>query len=173
MNFVENFINDIEIPTIAAINGPGMHFEFAMMSDITLCYPDYKFSDAHFSRNIVAGDGMSFAMRVCLGVKRANYCMFMEPQIDTKQALEWGLINEIVEHNVLIDRAYEIAHYLMKSSRPVRRLQHEIAIRPWKQALQDYERVHVLSEMYGVQLQKFEHHFDKIISDYDKKIQNN
>ena len=49
MNFVENFINDIEIPTIAAINGIGQHYEFALMCDITLCYPDFYFSDAHFS----------------------------------------------------------------------------------------------------------------------------
>ena len=169
MNFVENFINDIEIPTIAVINGQGMHYEFALMSDITLCDPDYVFSDAHFSKNIVAGDGMSFALRTCLGVKRANYFMFMEPQVDAQKALDWGLINEIVPHDKLLDRAYEIAHYLMKTDRSVRRLQHEIASRPWKQSLQDNERIHVLCEMYGVQLNKFEHHFDKIVESFDSK----
>ena len=169
MNFVENFINDIEIPTIAVINGQGMHYEFALMSDITICDPDYVFSDAHFSKDIVAGDGMSFALRTTLGVKRANYFMFMEPQVDAQKALDWGLINEIVPHDKLMDRAYEIAHYLMKTGRSVRRLQHEIAMRPWKQSLQDNERVHVLCEMYGVQLQKFEHHFDKIVESFDSK----
>ncbi|MCD8240633.1 MAG: enoyl-CoA hydratase/isomerase family protein, partial [Oscillospiraceae bacterium] len=172
MNFVENFINDIEIPTIAAINGQGMHYEFALMSDITLCVPEYSFSDAHFSKNIVGGDGMSFAMRTCLGVKQSNYFMFMEPQIPAAKALEMGLVNEVVEHDKLIERAYEIAHYLMKTDRSVRRLQHEIAIRPWKQSLQDNERIHVLCEMYGVQLNKFEHHFDKIVESFDAKRDN-
>ena len=36
MNFVENFINDIEVPVITAINGIGQHYEFALMADIAL-----------------------------------------------------------------------------------------------------------------------------------------
>ncbi|MFC1868638.1 enoyl-CoA hydratase/isomerase family protein [Thermodesulfobacteriota bacterium] len=167
MNFVENFINDIEIPTIAAINGIGQHYEFALMSDITICVPDFYFSDAHFSHNIVPGDGMGFSLRTCAGVKRATYVMYMEPKIDAKTALEWGLIHEIVEHEQLIPRAYEIARHIMKTDRSVRRLMHEIAMRPWKRALQDDERVHVLAEMYAVQLSSTRHNFEKIASDFE------
>jgi len=166
MNFVENFINDIEIPTIAAINGPGMHYEFALMSDITLCVPDYYFSDGHFSRNMVAGDGMSFSLCTAAGVKRSTYMMYMEPKVDAKTALEWGIIHEIVEHDELINRAYEVARYIMKSDRAVRRLMHEIAIRPWKRALQDDERVRVLAEMYAVQLLRSEHKFDEVVAQF-------
>ena len=54
----------------------------------------------------------------------------------------------------------------MKSSRAVRRLTHELVMRPWKRALQDDERVHVLAEMYAVQLQSTRHNFDKIASDF-------
>ncbi|MGI6071416.1 MAG: enoyl-CoA hydratase/isomerase family protein [Lachnospiraceae bacterium] len=167
MNFVENFINDIEIPTIAAINGQGMHWEFALMSDITLCYPDYIFSDAHFSQNMVPGDGMGFAYRQCAGLKRGAYMMYLEPKIDAQTALEYGLISEIVPHDKLLDRAYEIANHMMKSNRTVRRLTHELVIRPWKRALEMDERVHVLAEMYSVQLNKSEHNFDKIVEAFD------
>jgi enoyl-CoA hydratase/carnithine racemase len=167
MNFVENFINDIEIPTIGAINGIGQHYEFALMSDITICDPDFYFSDAHYSHNIVPGDGMNFSLRTCTGIKRATYMMYMEPKIDAKTALEWGLVNEIVAHDQLISRAYEIAHHIMKADRSVRRLTHEIAIRRWKRALQDDERVHVLAEMYAVQLLSTRHNFDKIAADFE------
>ena len=166
MNFVENFINDIEIPTIAAINGIGQHYEFALMSDITLCVPEFYFSDAHFSHNIVPGDGMNFSFRTCLGIKRATYLAYMEPKIDAKTALEWGLVHEIIEHDKLIDRAWAIARHIMKTERSVRRLMHEIAIRPWKRSLQDDERVHVLAEMYSVQLLSTRHNFDKIAADF-------
>ncbi|NTV88827.1 MAG: enoyl-CoA hydratase/isomerase family protein [Clostridiales bacterium] len=166
MNFVENFINDIEIPVIAAINGIGQHFEFALMADITICDPSFYFSDAHFTHNIVPGDGMNFSYRTCLGIKRATYMAYMEPKIDAKTALEWGLVHEIVEHDKLIARSYEIAEHIMKTGRAVRRLTHEIAMRPWKRALQDDERVHVLSEMYAVQLEATRHNFDKIAADF-------
>jgi enoyl-CoA hydratase/carnithine racemase len=167
MNFVENFINDIEIPVIAAINGIGQHYEFALMADITLCDPAFYFSDAHFSHNIVPGDGMNFSLRVCTGTKRATYMMYMEPKIDAKTALEWGLVNEIVPHDQLISRAYEIARHIMKANRSVRRLTHEIAMRPWKRALQNDERVHVLAEMYPVQLLATRHNFAKIAADFE------
>ena len=167
MNFVENFINDIEIPTIAVINGIGQHYEFALMSDITLCVPDFYFSDAHFSHNIVPGDGMNFSLRFTAGLKRATYMAYMEPKIDAKTALEWGIIHEIHEKDKIMDRAWEVARHIMKSRRSVRRLTHELAIRPWKRALQDDERVHVLAEMYAVQLDTVRHNFDKIASDFE------
>jgi hypothetical protein len=54
----------------------------------------------------------------------------------------------------------------MKTNRAVRRLTHELAMRPWKRALQDDERVHVLAEMYAVQLESTRHNFDKIAADF-------
>ena len=91
---------------------------------------------------------------------------YMEPKIDAKTALAWGLVHEIVEHDQLIPRAYEIAKHIMKTGRAVRRLTHEIAMRPWKRALQDDERVNVLAEMYAVQLEATRHNFDKIAADF-------
>ncbi len=167
MNFVENFINDIEIPTIAAINGQGMHWEFALMSDITLCDEDFVFSDAHFSKNMVPGDGMGFAYKTLAGMKRGAYMMFVEPKIDAQTALSYGLVSEVLPHDQLLDRAWEIAHHIMKSHRACRRLTHEMTIRPWKRALEWDERVHVLAEMYSVQLMKSEHHFDQIVASFD------
>ena len=167
MNFVENFINDIEIPTIGVINGQGQHYEFGIMCDITLCDEDYIFSDAHFSSQMVPGDGMNFAYRVCAGIKRSAYMMYCEPKIGAQQALEYGLVSEVLAHDKLMGRAYDIARHIMKSNRTVRRLTHEMCIRPWKRALQDDERVNVLCEMYSVQLNSSEHHFDKITEFFD------
>lgn len=161
MNFVENFINDIEIPTIAAINGYGQHYEFAIMSDITLCDEDYVFYDSHFSR-LVPGDGMYFAMKYAAGFKRANYFTMTTNKLDAQQALDWGIVNEVLPHDQLMPRAWELARQVMKSPRTTRRLTHELAIRPWRDALYKDERVHVLCEMYDVQLGKFAHDFGKM-----------
>lgn len=161
MNFVENFINDIEIPTIAAINGIGMHYEFAIMSDITLCDEDYVFYDSHF-RRLVPGDGMYFAMKYAAGFKRANYFTMALGKLDARQALEWGIVNEIMPHDQLMSRAWELARQIMKTPRSTRRLTHELAIRPWRDALYKDERVHVLCEMYDVQLNSFAHDFDGV-----------
>jgi enoyl-CoA hydratase/carnithine racemase len=166
MNFVARFIHDIEVPVVAAINGIGQHYEFALMADVCICYPEFYFSDAHFSHNIVPGDGMNFSYRMCLGQRRASYMAYMEPKIDAKTALDWGLVDEVVPHDKLIARAYEIANHIMKTGRPVRRLTHELVMRPWKRFFQDDERVRVLAEMYAVQLEATRHNFDKIAADF-------
>ena len=166
MNFVENFINDIEVPVITAINGIGQHYEFGLMADICICDPDFYFSDAHFSHNIVPGDGMNFSYRMCLGQRRASYMAYMEPKIDAQTALEWGLVDEVVAHDELVPRSYEIARHILKTGRAVRRLTHELVMRPWKRFLQDDERVRVLAEMYAVQLEATRHNFDKIAADF-------
>ena len=45
---IESFINNIDIPTISAVNGSGVHTEFAMMCDVTFAAPDADFMDPHF-----------------------------------------------------------------------------------------------------------------------------
>ena len=122
MNFVENFINDIEIPTIACINGIGWHYEFALMSDITLCVPEFFFSDIHYTRDMVCGDGMNFAFKNAAGFKRGNYMMYMEPKVTAQQAYDWGIVNELVPHDDLLKRAYECADRILEASRPIRLL---------------------------------------------------
>ena len=81
LKVVENFVNDIEIPTITAINGRGIHWEMAMMSDITLCTPDFILQDDHFvmKGGHVPGDGMTLALQKVLGIKRGNYMCLHQP----------------------------------------------------------------------------------------------
>ena len=45
---LEAFIFNIDIPTIACINGSGLHTEFALLCDITLCAEHAELFDPHF-----------------------------------------------------------------------------------------------------------------------------
>ena len=128
LKIVENFINDIEIPTIAAINGKGIHWEMCMMSDITLCTPDFVLQDDHFGMDSghVPGDGMGLCLQEILGVKRGNYMMLTCEAMDAQTCLELGAVNEVVEREDIVDRAWEIAKGIMKKSRSCRRLTHYI-----------------------------------------------
>ena len=132
LKIVENFINDIEIPTIAVINGKGIHWEMCMMSDITLCTPDFVLQDDHFGMDSghVPGDGMGLCLQEVLGIKRGNYAMLTCEAIDAQKCLELGAVNEVVERENIVDRAWEIATDIMKKSRSCRRLTHYICARP-------------------------------------------
>ncbi len=159
---VENLIFDIDIPTIAAVNGPGWHTEFATLCDITICTEDCQFQDAHFTVGWVPGDGQGLVFQGLLGIKRAAYYMYMGKNIDAKTALELGLVNEVLPRDKLIDRAWEIAETIMKQHRAIRRLTSQVVRRPWKRLLVDDFQVHIAHEMYAQQLAKSVGNFDLI-----------
>jgi len=161
---VDNWVNDIDIPTIGAINGPGLHWENAFMSDITLCTPDFILRDDHFGDATVPGDMQSLVIQAICGLKRGNYMMFMVNGVDAKTCLDWGLVNEILPREKILPRAWEIAEQIMKQPRPIRRLTHHIAIRPWKRIILDDFHLQIGLENFGNHLTAMHHHFDDIKS---------
>ena len=130
-----SLVNDLEIPTIGVMNGPGFHSEMCLMCDITICSEDAVIFDPHFKAGSVPGDGVHCAFQELLGVKRAAYALLTGQPIDAQKALELGLVNEVVPREKLIERAREIADIIMKQARTTRRMTTQIIRRPWKQRL--------------------------------------
>lgn len=128
------FLFDIQIPTIAAINGPSLlgHFECALACDVTFCTPDTMLYDSHFKCDLVPGDGQYFAIRHCIGDKRASLMVYESQNIDAQKALEWGMVNEIVPREKLLDRAWSCARTIMKGSYHTRRLTHHALTDQWR-----------------------------------------
>jgi enoyl-CoA hydratase/carnithine racemase len=161
---VDNWLNDIEVPTIGAINGPGLHWEHAFMSDITLCVPEFILRDDHFGDATVPGDAQGLIIQAICGLKRGNYMMFMVNGVDAQTCLDWGLVNEIVPKEKLLDRAWEIAEQIMKQPRMIRRLTHHITTRPWKRIMMDDFHLQIGLENFGNHITGMHHHFDDIKS---------
>lgn len=171
LKVVENFVNDIEIPTIAAINGKGIHWEMCMMSDITLCTSDFILQDDHFGMHSghVPGDGMGMCLQKILGIKRGNYMMLTTGGMDAQACLDMGAVNEIVEKDKIVDRAWDLARDIMKRSRVCRRMTHQICAAPWKDLVGKYIRNHVISEMYSFNLADSAHDFEYIKYDAEEE----
>jgi enoyl-CoA hydratase/carnithine racemase len=145
MKLLENFVFGIDIPTIAAVNGPGLHTEIALACDITICAEDTSFFDPHFLLSTTPGDGQSLAFQELMGTKRAAYHMYTSRPVDARRALEYGLVNEVLPRDQLLGRAWELAEMIMRRPRGARRVTHAIASRPWKQrVVSDFG-----SQLYG------------------------
>jgi enoyl-CoA hydratase/carnithine racemase len=130
-------IHDIEVPTIGVMNGSGFHSELVLMCDITLCADDAVIFDPHFRMGSVPGDGIHSCFQELLGSKRAAYALYTGQGINAQQALEYGMVNEVLPRAKLMDRAHEIAAIIMQQPRSIRRLTTQIVRRPWKQRLHD------------------------------------
>ncbi|KAA9005730.1 enoyl-CoA hydratase/isomerase family protein [Histidinibacterium aquaticum] len=144
---VSSLINDLEIPTIGLMNGPGFHSEIVLMCDITLCADDATIFDLHYDIGSVPADGIHNCFQELLGVKRAAYALLTGEAITPEKALEWGMVNEVMPRDQLIERAYKIADHIMTQPRTTRRLTTQIVRRPWKQRI-----VNDLDGGFGIQM---------------------
>lgn len=134
---IENLLFDIDIPTIAAVNGPGTFTMLGLICDITLCAESAAFFDCHFSMGIVPGDGQHLAFQELIGTKRAAYHLYTGAPIDAHTALQLGLVNEVLPSERLLPRAWEIAAAIMQKPRIVRRMTSQVVRRPWKRRVVD------------------------------------
>lgn len=134
---VSSLVNDLEIPTIGLINGPGFHSEICLMCDLTLAAEDAVIFDLHYNIGSVPGDGIHSCFEELLGVKRAAYALLTGEAIDATKALEYGMVNEVLPREQLIDRAFRLADHIMTQPRTTRRLTTQIVRRPWRQRIAD------------------------------------
>lgn len=109
-------ILDIEVPLIAAVNGPvRLHSEYVLLADIVLATPATVFQDRpHFDFGIVPGDGVNLLWPEVIGSVRGRYFLLTRQELDARTAKDWGAVNEIVPADKLLVRAREIAEGLAK-----------------------------------------------------------
>ncbi|WP_329175710.1 enoyl-CoA hydratase/isomerase family protein [Streptomyces sp. NBC_01477] len=151
MKLLENLAFAIDVPTIAAVNGPGAgHTEFALLCDITLCSQDAVFADTHLAAGVAPGDGMHLALQELLGTKRAAYHLYTGAPIDATAALDLGLVNEVLPTEELLPRAWQLAEAIRSRPKAARRLTHAIVARPWKRRLVQDFGFGLAHEMFGI-----------------------
>lgn len=114
---------DIEVPVIAAINGPAYrHPEIPLLSDIVVASEDTLIQDsAHFQGGMVPGDGVHVVFPLLMGLNRGRYFLLTGQIVDAAEAHRLGLVNELHPKDKVLDRAWELARVLMQQDTLVRR----------------------------------------------------
>ena len=107
---------DIEVPMISAINGPALrHSEIPLLCDLVLASETVEFQDsAHFPNGMVPGDGMHVVYPLLLGANRGRDFLLTGQILCAQQALDLGLVNELVPRDALLSRAWELAEQLLR-----------------------------------------------------------
>ena len=125
---------DLEVPTIAAVNGPaiGAGCDLACMCDIRIGSEKAKFAESFVKLGIIPGDGGAWLLPRLVGQSKAAELTFTGDLINADEALSCGLISKLVSSESLMDEAQSLAeriasnpgHSLRMAKRLLREGQH-------------------------------------------------
>ena len=113
-DYVENFPK----PIIAAINGfaLGGGLELALSAHIRVASLNAKMGLPEVSLGVIPGYGGTQRLAQLVGRGRANEMIFTAGMISAEEALNYGLVNSIVEQKDLIETCEGIARKILKNS---------------------------------------------------------
>ncbi len=105
-------IRDLELPTIAAINGPavGAGLALALACDLRYCTAQAKLSVPFTSLGIHAGMGTSWLLPEVAGVATAREMLLTGRVVTGEEALRLGLVNRLFPPDELISGCTQIAN---------------------------------------------------------------
>jgi 2-(1,2-epoxy-1,2-dihydrophenyl)acetyl-CoA isomerase len=108
----------VPFPIVAAVNGPaaGAGFSLALASDIRIASEDAFFACAYGRIGASPDGGMTYFLPRVVGPSRALELLLNDPNLSARDALEAGLVSEVVAADQLMQRAREKAEKLAAKS---------------------------------------------------------
>jgi enoyl-CoA hydratase len=121
-----------QTPVIGAVNGAAVTggLELALACDFLIASDRARFADTHARVGAMPGGGLTIRLPEVIGINRARQMSLTGDFVGAQQALEWGLVNEVVAHDELLARALAVAASIASipraNIREIRRMYAEI-----------------------------------------------
>jgi 2-(1,2-epoxy-1,2-dihydrophenyl)acetyl-CoA isomerase len=115
-----NALADVRVPVVAAVNGAalGAGLDLAMACDLRVAATTAVFASSWISVGLVPGMGGAHLLSRAVGATRASEMVLLGRQVAATEALDWGLVNEVVEADALELRVDAIGAQLASLSAP-------------------------------------------------------
>jgi 2-(1,2-epoxy-1,2-dihydrophenyl)acetyl-CoA isomerase len=97
----------LDAPVIAAVNGTaaGAGLGLVLAADLAIAARSAKFVSAYTAVGLTPDAGCTFLLPRAVGYKRAMELFLTNRSLDAQQALDWGLVNQVVEDEKLTETA--------------------------------------------------------------------
>jgi 2-(1,2-epoxy-1,2-dihydrophenyl)acetyl-CoA isomerase len=109
-------LNWMDAPVIGAINGTaaGGGLSLALATDIAIAGESAKFTMAYTKVGLVPDGAATYFLSRLVGLRRAKAMVLLNTVLSAQQALEWGLINQVVAVDLVLPAALDLAQQLAK-----------------------------------------------------------
>jgi enoyl-CoA hydratase len=113
-----DFIEQLSTPVIAAVNGfaLGGGLELAMAAHIRIASSNAKMGLPETSLGVIPGYGGTQRLTQLVGRGKANELIFTASMLKAEEALQWGLVNAVVEQATLMASCEEMAQKILNNS---------------------------------------------------------
>jgi len=104
----------MDAPLVCAVNGTaaGAGFSLAISGDLVLLAESAKLTMAYTGVGLSPDGSSSWFLPRLVGLRRAQELMLTNRRLTSAEALEWGLVNEVVPDAELLDKAQALASQL-------------------------------------------------------------
>lgn len=112
MQKIPQMIRAMPQVTITAVNGHafGAGFALALTCDIVLSAQDATYGTAYLRQGLVTDFGLSYQLTKLTSPAVARRLIFLDKVLSANEALEHGLVSEVLPADRLLPRALEMAH---------------------------------------------------------------
>ena len=113
-----DFIEQLSTPVIAAVNGfaLGGGLELAMAAHIRIASSNARMGLPETSLGVIPGYGGTQRLAQLVGRGKANELIFTAGMLKADEALQWGLVNAVVEQSELLATCEAMAQKILANS---------------------------------------------------------
>lgn len=150
---VPRALNRLEVPVIAAVNGPavGAGCDLAMMCDLRIASTRAFFAESFVKLGLIPGDGGAWLLTKALGPARAAEMTLTGDPVGAELALDWGIVSQVVEPEELLSAARALAERIVVNP--------PLAVRMAKRLLREAQSLNLHSSLeLAAPLQAVAHH---------------
>ena len=151
----------LQVPAIAAVNGAafGAGCDISLMCDMRIASENATFAENFIKLGLIPGDGGAWLLPRVIGPARAAEMTFTGKPINAQKALSWGMVNQVVEPDQVLEEALRLARQIAVNP--------AYAIRMSKQLLKESEKSELTSLLQlSASLQALAHH----TADHDEAV---
>ncbi|KQW39206.1 enoyl-CoA hydratase/isomerase family protein [Rhizobacter sp. Root404] len=128
----------MKAPLVVAVNGvaAGGGFSLALCGDIVLAAQSATFTMAYSKAGLSPDGSSTYFLPRLIGLRKTQDLMFTNRKLSSQQALEWGLVHEVIPDAELAVTAFDLASRLASGASGSHKAMKKLLLATWGNGLE-------------------------------------